>query len=168
MNAIVVSLVLVMAMVAGCTNYSSDVTQVGAAPIVITTLVTPATYEPTLAPIHPNNVAIAIPAPTPTTALASPDAIVGTWQLMGQSKPADCTVQINPDNTGIMTCNKFGVQVAQQQFTWMPLASPYLFTDDYAFNVTNGGGNYTASYSERNGWITSDVLPPGTDLERGS
>jgi hypothetical protein len=124
--------------------------------------------QPTFAPLvtSPAYVAPAqaVIVATTTTESAN-DLIVGTWYLMGDQKPADCTAVVNPDNTGYLICAAGPVELAEKDFRWYPIDSTTGVTDSYTINLTTGQ-NYTAQYSERNGWITSDVLPPGTDLER--
>jgi hypothetical protein len=119
----------------------------------------------TLSPINSNYVAPPVSAIAIVTA-ASPDKIVGEWALMGDNKPADCDVTVRADNTGEMRCDKFGVPVEDQTFAWTALGSNYSNVDEYA--IITDGGNYTAEYSERNGWITSEDFPAGTELERRS
>ena len=121
--------------------------------------------QPTFAPIRSDYVA-PIPVQTTQSTPAPQDTIIGKWRLIGDNKPADCTAMVNTDNTGYLICTADMIQLADKDFTWYPITSTTGgVTDSYMINLSTGQ-DYTAQYSERNGWITSDVLPPGTELER--
>ena len=148
-------------------NVSNDIgNATGQAEQNVSQMVNP---PPTFAPLVTSSAYVApaqvvIVATTPDE--SSHDPIIGTWYLMGYEKPVDCTAMVNPDNTGYLICASGPVELAEKDFRWYPMTSTTKgVTDSYMINLTTGE-NYTAQYSERNGWITSDVLPPGTELER--
>jgi hypothetical protein len=120
--------------------------------------------------MHPLETSSAYVAPSVVVVITPQerqDPIIGTWHLVGDQKPTDCTAVLFPSNTGYLICTANMVQLADKDFSWQPITSMNGITGSYMINLTTGE-NYTAQYSEHNGWITSDILPPGTELIRSA
>jgi hypothetical protein len=104
-----------------------------------------------------------VPPPTQQTqqklASIAQDPIVGSWKYSGTSYQCDATFA--PDNTGFASCSMVGFQVRSKKFNWVPAVSSYSWMRNYTLTEANSDNKYSVLYSERNGGITSDIIPDG-------
>jgi len=122
---------------------------------------TPPATETTSSPATTSTAAATQTQSTVTTNQATPDPIIGNWQL--ENGPYACTATFGDNGTGHLSCSAYGMSQSKD-FSWANEGNPDPYNTTYRIALSDGSGTVASAVIGPDGTMTSGVLPTGSYL----